>query len=117
MATYVGDALLAHAKAGCYVCGRGDHLVDTDVIIQGEGALVLCRPCIQDLAQAGGLHLNRAAVAEQEAAFAEERRAFSPERVAELEAELTSTQDALAIERAVVERLVAAIPQPAPEAP
>ena len=95
MATYVGDALLAHAAGGCYICQRGDSLVDTDAMIVGEGALVLCKHCIGDLAQAGGLHLNIAAVAEREAAFIEERRQFSPERVAELEAELAETKTAL----------------------
>ena len=95
MATYVGDALLAHAAGGCYICQRGDSLVDTDAVIVGEGVLAVCKGCISDLAQAAGLHLNSAAVAEREAAFIEERRQFAPERVSALEAELTETKAAL----------------------
>lgn len=88
MAIFVGDALLAHANGGCYICARGDSLVDTEVTIVGEGALVICKGCVQDLAQAAGLHLNAAAIAEERAAFIEERRSFAPERVAELEAQV-----------------------------
>lgn len=95
MAIFVGDALLAHAKGGCYVCGRGDNLVDLEVQIEGEGALAVCKGCIQVAAEAGGLTLNEAAVAEERSAFAEERRSFSPERVMDLEAELHETQQAL----------------------
>lgn len=90
---YVGDALLAHAHGGCYVCARGDSLVDTEVIIEGEGALVLCRSCIQDAAESAGLHLNAAAVAEREAAYLAERAAFGPERVQELEAEVAELRE------------------------
>lgn len=95
MATYVGDALLSHAAGGCYVCGRGDSLVDTDVQIVGEGALAICKGCVATLAEAAGIHLNAAAIAEREAAFIEERRQFSPERVSDLEAQLAETQAAL----------------------
>lgn len=90
---YVGDALLAHAAGGCYICARGDSLVDTEVSIVGEGALVLCRGCIQAAAEAADLHLNEAAVAEMRATHAAERDAFSPERVAELEAEVAELRE------------------------
>lgn len=37
---------LPPANEGCYVCDSGLHLVDTEVIIQNEGALVLCLGCL-----------------------------------------------------------------------
>lgn len=113
MPVFVGDSLLAHAKAGCYRCGRGDRIVDMDVQIVGEGALALCAVCIQEAAEAAHLHLNAGAVAEERAAFAEERRQFSPERVAELEAELAAAQAELQVERQVTARLADA-QKPAP---
>lgn len=64
MPTYAGDALLAHAKAGCYRCTRGDRLVDMDAIIEGEGALAICAPCITDAAEVAGLTFNDARVRE-----------------------------------------------------
>jgi hypothetical protein len=64
MAQYAGDALSAHAKMGCYLCGRGDRLVSTEVQIEGEGILAICTGCIQDLAQAGRLTFNEAYVQE-----------------------------------------------------
>jgi hypothetical protein len=100
-----GDALYAHAKGGCYRCGRGDRLVDMDAQIVGEGALVICTPCIGEAAEVANLHLNGAAVAEQEAAFQEERRQFAPERVAELEAELAEAREALTHEQVTVANL------------
>lgn len=57
MAIFVGDALLSHANGGCYICARGDSLVDTEVTIVGEGALVICKGCVQDLAQAARIAL------------------------------------------------------------
>lgn len=105
MPTLVGDALTAHAKGGCYRCTRGDSLVDLDVQIEYEGALVLCIHCIGEAADAAGMHLNGAAVAEREAAFTEERRAFAPERVAELEAALADATAALTNEQRTVASL------------
>lgn len=108
MPNFVGDALMAHAKGGCYRCGRGDNLVDLDAQIEGEGALVLCIHCIGEAAESGGLHLNAAAVAEIRADHAEERRTFGPERIAELEAQVAAAEHALEVERAVVDRLTSA---------
>lgn len=105
MATYVGTSLIAHAKGGCYVCTRNEGLVDLDVIIEGEGALVLCTVCIQDAAEAGKLHLNQAAVAEMRAAFQEAERRFDPERTEALEAEVESLKDALTHEQRTVHNL------------
>lgn len=108
MPTFVGDALYAHAKGGCYRCLRGDQLVDLDAQIVGEGALVLCRACILDAAEAAGLSLNSAAVAELEAAHAEERRLFSPEAVVELKDTIADLEAELETERTVVARLIEA---------
>lgn len=73
MTQYVGDALLAHANAGCYRCSRGDSLVDFDAQIVGEGALVLCRGCIAEGAEAAGLLSNTAAVSELQAELERQR--------------------------------------------
>lgn len=105
MATYVGTSLYAHAKGGCYVCVRNEGLVDLDVIIEGEGALVLCKPCIQDAAEAGGLHLNEAAFAELRAEYQAAERRFDPERIQELEAEVAAAQVALEHEQDTVHTL------------
>lgn len=105
MPLFVGDALMAHAKGSCYRCGRGDSLVDMDVQIEGEGALAICSHCIGDAAEAAGLHLNAAAVAEMQAAFIEERRQFEPERIAALEAEIAKQEDTIRIAEGVIESL------------
>lgn len=106
MPTFVGDALYAHAKGGCYRCLRGDNLVDLDAQIIGEGALVLCKACILEAAEAAELSLNAAAVAELEAAVRAERAQFSPEAVETLLAELAAVRAELDNERAVVDRLM-----------
>lgn len=105
MATYVGTSNLAHAKGGCYVCSRNDQLVDLDVIIEGEGALVLCKHCVQDAAEASGLHLNEAAFAELRADFQAAERRFAPERIHELEDELATARQALEHEQRTVHTL------------
>lgn len=66
MATFVGNALSAHANGGCYVCARGDSLVDLGVTIVGEGALCLCKGCIAEAAEAAELTFNRAKIRELE---------------------------------------------------
>lgn len=73
MVTYVGNSLYAHAKEGCYRCERGDSLVDFDVQIEGEGALVLCKGCIGEAAEAAGLTFNRAQIRALEAEILELR--------------------------------------------
>lgn len=67
MVMFVGNALYAHAKEGCYRCERGSDLVDFDVQIVGEGALTLCKSCIAEAAEAAGLTFNRATIRELEA--------------------------------------------------
>lgn len=96
---------MAHARGGCYRCSRGDNLIDLDVHIEGEGVLVLCKGCVLEAAEAAGLHLNAAAVAEIQAAHEEERRQFGPDRITELEAQLHEAQQALALAEAVDKRL------------
>lgn len=64
---YVGNSSYQHAKEGCYTCGRGDELVSTEVSIEGEGILVLCKGCITDMARAGNIAVEPAeAIAELE---------------------------------------------------
>lgn len=60
-----GNATFQIAKQGCYTCGRGDSLVSTEIIIEGEGILALCPGCIHDLAVSAGYKVN--AVADFEA--------------------------------------------------
>lgn len=109
MPIFVGDALVAHAQGGCFRCHRGDSLVDMDAFVEAEGALALCVGCIGEAAEAAGMHLNGAAVAEKEAAFVEERRRFCPERVEELEAQLHETRQALEVSQRVEAQLQAAL--------
>lgn len=90
MPFYVGDALLAHAQAGCYRCTRGSDLIDLDVQIVGEGALVLCKGCITEAAEAAGLTYNGAHVRALEAELALERRAREEAQALE-----SALQDAL----------------------
>lgn len=81
MVSFVGDALLAHAGAGCYRCGRGDSLIDTDIQIVGEGALAFCRGCITEFAEVAGVAHNRAEWSELQA------------KVAALESEVDRARD------------------------
>lgn len=39
------------AKAGCYQCTNPNDVVVFDVVIEGEGVLVLCTSCVLDAAQ------------------------------------------------------------------
>lgn len=99
MPFFVGDALLAHANAGCYRCGRGDHLIDMDVQIVGEGALALCRKCVGEAAEAAKIYTNQARVAELEAEAlllrSEVQRA--QEREARFEAALAAVHEEVAL--------------------
>jgi hypothetical protein len=95
MAIFVGNALTAHAQGGCFVCHRGDNLVDTEVQVEGEGILALCSSCIQDAAQAAGLTLNEGAFAEIRATLERERAAYGVEAVVSLTADLAFTERAL----------------------
>lgn len=55
---FVGPCLYVHAKGSCYLCGRCENLVDTEMHIEGEGALAICRACIHDMAHTAGLVVN-----------------------------------------------------------
>lgn len=109
MATFVGNALYAHAKQGCYLCVRGDGLVDLGVDIVGEGALVLCKGCIAEAAEAASLTFNRAQLRELEAALAEKRDQLTL-AVAREAAFAAALEAATAVEPTVPELL--AIPDP-----
>lgn len=48
-----------HAKGGaCYICGNPSDLVDTEVSIDYEGVLAICRGCAWDVAQSAGFRLE-----------------------------------------------------------
>lgn len=64
-----GNATFQIAKQGCYTCGRGDSLVSTEIICEGEGILAFCPGCIHDMAVTAGYKLN--AVADFDALLAE----------------------------------------------
>lgn len=56
---FVAQSAYYHAKAGCYLCGRTDSLVDTSVQIEGEGVLALCIGCIKgDLCMTAGIDVD-----------------------------------------------------------
>jgi hypothetical protein len=85
------------AKGGCYICGRADGLVSTEVDIEGEGVLCLCKGCIFDAAVAAGW-----TVEVNQAADLEEARADG----AEWQARARKAEDALAAGvQAAAERL------------
>lgn len=107
MVTYVGNALYAHAKEGCYRCERGDGLIDFDVQIVGEGALALCKGCIAEAAEVAELTFNRARIRELEAT------------IHNLESELVRSKAAefafnMALDAARAERLEVPAPEPEP---
>lgn len=56
-----GNATFQIAKQGCYTCGRGDSLVSTEIICEGEGILAFCPGCIHDMAVTAGYKLNAVA--------------------------------------------------------
>jgi hypothetical protein len=43
-----------HAKQSCYLCGQTSNLVDTEVQIEGEGVLGICKGCVHDMAVVAG---------------------------------------------------------------
>lgn len=55
----IDQATFVIAKEGCYVCGRGGPLVDTEVGISGEGSLAVCDTCILDMAGIAKLDVKR----------------------------------------------------------
>jgi len=109
MATFVGNATDAFAQGGCYVCHRGDRLISTDAQIEGEGILVICRGCVQDLAEAAKLTFNEAYVHELELARQEDARRYDQDHVEGLEAQVHQLQQALEVSQKVESRLQAAL--------
>lgn len=47
-----------HAKQACYLCHQPHNVVDTEIQIEGEGVLCICRGCIGALAQTAGFDLT-----------------------------------------------------------
>lgn len=56
-----GNATFQIAKQGCYTCGRGDSLISTEIIVEGEGILAYCPGCIHDMAVTAGYKVNAVA--------------------------------------------------------
>lgn len=55
----IDQASFVIAREGCYVCGRGGPVADTEVNIEGEGSLALCGTCVLDMANTLGLDVRR----------------------------------------------------------
>lgn len=54
----IENCLYVHAKGACYLCHQPHDCVDTEIIIEGEGILAICRGCIADLARTTGFDLD-----------------------------------------------------------
>jgi hypothetical protein len=54
----IDHAAYYHAKNSCYTCLNPNDLVDTGIIIEGEGVLALCRSCVADAAHKAGFVLS-----------------------------------------------------------
>lgn len=54
----VENAEYFHAKQSCYLCLNNHDVVDTSIIVEGEGVLAICRSCIADLARTAGFDLD-----------------------------------------------------------
>lgn len=54
----IENAEYFHAKQSCYLCLNNHDVVDTSIIVEGEGVLCICRSCIADLARTAGFDLD-----------------------------------------------------------
>lgn len=54
----VENAAYVHAKQSCYLCLQPHDGVDTEVQIDYEGVLFLCRGCIRSLAETAGFKVD-----------------------------------------------------------
>lgn len=54
----IANAEYFHAKQSCYTCLNNHDVVDTSIVIEGEGVLCICRSCIADLARTAGFDLD-----------------------------------------------------------
>lgn len=52
------NAAYYHARQACYCCLQPHDVVDTEIQIEGEGVLCICRGCIAALAQTAGFDLD-----------------------------------------------------------
>ena len=48
---HIEHAEYHHAQMRCYLCPNVDDLVDTQVSIEGEGILAICRHCVGEMIQ------------------------------------------------------------------
>lgn len=68
----VPTAQYHHAQYRCFLCPNVDDLVDTGVLIEGEGVLAICHSCVRQMADLWGIAEGDAAVEiEQLAALVE----------------------------------------------
>ena len=79
---------LPPANEGCYVCDSGLHLIDTEVIIQNEGQLLICVGCIISGARKMGYRL------------------WSPEKEAELEDAKVRARNAEALQEVAEDAVI-----------
>lgn len=73
MPQHENNAPLTAAKGGCYLCTSPNDVVVFDVVIEGEGVLVLCFGCLTDghrVGRVGHARKVKADKAEQAAATA-----------------------------------------------
>ena len=52
------NAITAHAKESCYLCGTAHDVCDTEVTIDYEGVLAICRGCTATMATTMGFALD-----------------------------------------------------------
>lgn len=52
------NAITAHARESCYTCGQTHDVCDTEVTIDYEGILALCRGCVATMAVTMGFALD-----------------------------------------------------------
>lgn len=83
------NAFYAHAKNACYLCGQPHDVCDTEVSIDYEGVLAICRGCVADMAHTMGFALDDRSVEidglRTELAEVAERATFAETLLDELE--------------------------------
>lgn len=95
------------AKSGCYLCLAVNDIVKTDIQIEGEGILGICRACAADIARTAGYELfdrsdeladlkERVYTAEQRALTAESVVSGIAEAAEKIEANRKQLSDARA---------------------
>lgn len=72
-----------HARQACYLCLDPTDVVDTSIVIEGEGVLAIGRSCIRDLAMTAGFTIGEDRSNEVEQAKAERDAAIERAEKAE----------------------------------